>query len=193
MKGIVLDQERRQYFRINQHVSLDYKLISEAEMKQSQLPTQFEVSPFFMLLTHLQELDTDTSYLLRKVAQKDPTLAAVLEIINTKVDTIAKTIAASDVEFDNIVTQHINLSEGGLSFNTQSELPSDHYLAMKLVFEESCMGLLLYGKVLYSNATDEGFFTGIEFCQMPESSRLIMARHIISSQSKELQKQDDDD
>ncbi|MEH6575757.1 MAG: PilZ domain-containing protein [Amphritea sp.] len=188
-----MDQERRQFFRINEHISLDYQEISEEEMQQSPQPTQFEVTPYFTLLTQLQELDADSTFLLRKISQKDPTIGSFLEIINSKVEAIAKTIASSDMEFKNLIAQETNLSEGGLSFDSNSQLATDGFVAMKLIFQESCIGLLLYGKVLYSVSCEDGFNTGIEFCRMPESSRMIIARHIISSQSRQIQNQEDED
>ncbi|WP_315983170.1 PilZ domain-containing protein [Aliamphritea spongicola] len=119
-------------------------------------------------------------------------MGTFLEVTTNKIDAIAKTIASHGVEFDDIKTQEINLSEGGLSFDTHRQVSSGEYLALKLVFQEACIGLLLYGKVLYSTANEDGSDSsnvGIQFCRMPESSRMIIARHIIALQSKELQLQ----
>ncbi|WP_271273978.1 PilZ domain-containing protein [Aliamphritea hakodatensis] len=187
-----MNPERREYYRISENVSLDFQVISEQEMQASSLPTQFKVSPFFTLLSQLQELDTDTTHLLRKIAQKDPAMGTFLEVTTNKIDAIAKTIASHGIEFDDIQTQEINLSEGGLSFDTQRQVNSGEYLALKLVFQEACIGLLLYGKVLYSTANEDDSGSsniGIQFFRMPESSRMIIARHIIALQSKELQLQ----
>ena len=185
-----MNPERREYYRICENVSLDFQVISETEMLANSLPTQFQVSPFFTLLSQLQELDTDTTHLLRKIAQKDPTMGTFLEVTTNKIDAIAKTIASHGVEFENITTQEINLSEGGLSFDTPRQVNKGDYLALKLIFAEACIGLLLYGRVLYSTENDQNSSTvGIQFCRMPESSRMIIARHIIALQSKELQLQ----
>jgi len=186
-----LDQERRKYFRINGDVSLDYKVISEADMKQGKYPAQFEVSPYFTLLGQLQELDNDNNYLLRKIALKDPTLALFLETLNAKIDVIAKTLAVGEMNFDNLSIQNINLSEGGMSFIGKEPVPQGSYLGMKLVFANNYTGLLLYGLVLHSIPEEEGYKIGIEFTDMAESSRTIVVRHILSTQAKELQQKDD--
>lgn len=188
-----MDQERRQYFRINGNVSLDYKVVSETEMEQGMFPSKFEVSPFFTLLTQLQELDHDSSYQLRKISQKDPALSLFLESLNAKIDAIARVVAANGMEFENLSRQNINLSEGGMSFISNEPVQADSYLAMKLVFEDNLTGLLVYGRVLHCVEQEDDFKIGIEFTDMPESSRTIVARHILSCQAKELQQHDQDD
>lgn len=184
-----MNQERRQYFRINGKVAVDYKIITEDEMEHSRIPTQFEVSPFFLLLTQLQNIGSDNDFHLRKIAQKDPSTAAYLESMNEKVEAIAQAVAKSDVEFENLSTQEINLSEGGLSFSSKESIPLNSYLALKVVFEESFSGLLLYGQVLYSGEQGENgeYKIGVEFTDLPESSRMIVARYILSSQARERQ------
>ncbi|GGK68910.1 PilZ domain-containing protein [Amphritea balenae] len=188
-----MNQERRQYFRINGKVALDYKIITIQEMKHSRLPSQFEVSPFFMLLTELQDLSQDSSYQLRKISQKEPAIASYLENLGARINAVAQAVAKSDVEFDNLSTHEINLSEGGLSFSNDVAIELGSYLALKIVFEENLTGLLLYGRVLYCGLADEkGYKIGVEFTDMPESSRMIVARHILSCQARDLQKQDND-
>ena len=188
-----MNQERRQYFRIDGKVALDYKIITEAEMRTSRQPSQFEVSPFFMLLADLQELSQDSSYQLRKIAQKDPAVAAYLENLSLRIDTVAKAIARSDMEFDNLCNHEVNLSEGGISFSNNDAIETGNHLALKVVFEETYTGLLLYGKVLYCGKQQSGGYKiGVEFTDMPESSRLIVARYILSSQARNLKQQDDE-
>jgi len=188
-----LNQERRQYFRINGKVAVDYKVITEDEMQHGRLPTQFQVSPFFLLLTQLHEFSHDNSYQLRKIAQKDPMVASYLENMNNKIDAIAHAIAKSDVEFENLSAQEINLSEGGLSFFSSEAIPVNSYLALKVVFEDTYTGLLLYGQVLYCGEQEEDgqYKIGVEFSDLPESSRLIVARYILTSQSRERQQSDE--
>ncbi len=187
-----MNQERRQYFRIFGKVAVDYKVLTEDEMCHSRLPSQFEVSHFFLLLTELQSYGHDSNYQLRKIAQKDPLVASFLENMNNKIDAIAHAIAKSDVEFENLTTQTINLSEGGMSFSSKEPIPLNTYLALKVVFEETYTGLLLYGQVLYCGEQEDGQYKiGIEFSDMPESSRMIVARYILTSQARDRQQSDE--
>ena len=78
------DQDRRQFFRIDQHISLELKVISESEISDHPKPSQFGVSPNFLLLSELQQMDSASAQLMRKVTEKDPTLASVLNIMNDR-------------------------------------------------------------------------------------------------------------
>lgn len=183
------EEDRRQYFRIDQKVSLEMKVVSEQEISNHPLPTQFDVSPNFLLLSELQTLDAESSHLLRKIAEKDSNLASFLTIVHDKVERIAQAIASDEMHMNNAMMQEINLSEGGLQFISDAEVAEDTLLSIKLVFPESCLGLLLYGQCCRSQLLDDGgYLTGVEFIRMPESCRTILARQIFESQARQRQK-----
>ena len=48
-----MDQERRQFYRIDQPVVIDYKVVSRDEVAGSSQPYQFNVSPYFLLQSQL--------------------------------------------------------------------------------------------------------------------------------------------
>ncbi|MGB0468489.1 MAG: hypothetical protein ACPGF7_13305, partial [Pontibacterium sp.] len=70
------EQERRKFFRIDHQVSIELKTISAEEIAKNPTPVQFEVSPYFLLLSQLQDLDTEGDHLLRKIAEEDANTAA---------------------------------------------------------------------------------------------------------------------
>lgn len=182
------EQDRRKFFRIEHQVSIELKLISEEEFGANPTPVQFEVSPYFLLLTELQALDTDREHLLRKIAEKDGQIASYLEILNNKIQAIARAVAAGGIDLDSLMSQEVNLSEGGVMFEYDTQLKSDQYLAIKLIFPESCIGLLLYGKTTRIIPLENGKFkTGVEFLRMPESCRTLLARQVMRLQSKQRQ------
>jgi len=185
-------QERRQYFRIDQRVSLELKVVSEQEIANHPDPTQFDVSPNFLLLTELQALDTDTSHLLRKVAEKDNNIATLLSVMHSKIERIAQAVASSEMTIGNAAIQEVNLSEGGLQFRHKEAIEQDTFLSIKLIFPESCIGLLLYAQSLRSDKmADDSHLVSVEFIKMPENCRMILARQIFESQAKQRKQQSD--
>lgn len=180
------DQDRRQFFRIDQHISLELKVISESEISDHPKPSQFGVSPNFLLLSELQQMDSASAQLMRKVTEKDPTLASVLNIINDKIERIAQAIASDEMTVGHAAIQEVNISEGGLQFMSDSQYTSEDCFSMKLVFPDSCIGLLLYATCLRSTAQADGRYqTSAEFVQMPENCRMILARQIFESQARQ--------
>lgn len=186
-----MDQDRRQFYRIDHPVVLDYKVVSEAEVASSSQPYQFNVSPYFLLQSQLAEIDAECRHLIYKVAESTPHLATYLQHLNKKIDLIGRTLADSHLDIEACHRRTINLSEGGLSFIANEALELGTLLAIKLVFPENSLGLLLYAEVQRSEAKEDRFDIGIAFRKMPESCRMLLARLIIETQSRERQAQFD--
>ncbi|MGH1462633.1 MAG: PilZ domain-containing protein [Neptuniibacter sp.] len=183
------EQDRRQFFRIDQHISLELKVISSDEISDHPQPNQFDVSPNFLLLTELQQMDAASSQLLRKISEKDNNLSSFLQIIHDKIERIAQAIASSEMTISNAAIQEVNISEGGLQFFSDQPYEPDTFFSLKLVFPESCIGLLLYGTCVRSIPMADGRYqTSFEFVKMPESCRMILARQIIESQARQRKK-----
>jgi c-di-GMP-binding flagellar brake protein YcgR len=184
------EQDRRQYFRIDQRVSLELKVISEAEIDAHPNPTQFDVSPNFLLLSELQEMDTQSSHLLRKIAEKENNIASFLQIMHNKMERIAQAIASSEMTIGNAAIREVNLSEGGVQFRDKNAIEEGSFISVKLIFPESCLGLLIYAQCCRSERMGDGsYLTGVEFIKMPESCRMILARQIFESQARLRKKQ----
>lgn len=184
------EQDRRQYFRIDQRVSLELKVISEAEIDIHPNPTQFDVSPNFLLLSELQEMDAESSHLLRKISEKDNNISSLLKIMHNKMERIAQAIASSEMTIGNAAIQEVNLSEGGVQFRHNESFEEGCFLSVKLIFPESCLGLLIYAQCIRSERMGDGsYLTGAEFVKMPESCRMILARQIFESQARQRKKQ----
>ncbi|MBY4675272.1 PilZ domain-containing protein [Marinobacterium arenosum] len=178
------DKDRRQFFRINQKVALDIRPIQESELLAGPRPEQFEVSPAFSLLCELHEQDAESHHLLRKIAERDGAVASYLQLLNNKIDALGRALVSSSINMDRMIHQHINLSEGGMLFQYPQPLDEDGYLAMKLIFPDSCLGILLHARVLRCKRLADEFEIAVEFYRLPENCRTQLARQIIESQAQ---------
>ncbi len=183
-------QDRRQFYRIEHQVAIEYELVPETDVMASARPYQFDVSRHFLLLSEIQAMDADTGHLLRKIGEKQPEVAAYLKLLDNKLNRIARSLVSEELKGTGSLRLHnINLSEGGLSFDCDDDLPLGQYLALKLVFPDSLLGLLLYATVQRNEAVEGGYQIGIEFIKMPESCRTLLARFILEAQAQERQRQ----
>ena len=65
-------------------------------------------------------------------------------------------------------------------------MESGQYLAIKLTLLPSCVGLLLYGRVVNYSSDDSGnHLINICFENIDESSRSLIARHVLLYQAKQ--------
>ncbi|WP_188860157.1 PilZ domain-containing protein [Marinobacterium nitratireducens] len=185
-----MSQDRRQFYRIDHKVALEYRVVPESDVMTSARPYHFDVSPHFLLLGELQALDSETSHLLRKIGESQPDIAGYLKLINTKIDMIANSLVSQELtDTSGLRLKSINLSEGGLSFDSNQALRQGDYLALKLVFPESHLGMLLYARVQRCAPIQDGFHIAIEFFKLTESCRTLIARYILEAQARERQRQ----
>lgn len=189
-----MSQERRQFFRIKPQVALEYQSVTEQDVRTSQQPYQFDVSPYFLLLTELHELEADSSHVMRKLSEKDPNLAAYLQLLNAKIDAVAKAVSAKGMdEVRQMSMQTTDLSEGGMSFIGAQPLDIGQFVAMKIVLPDACIGLLVYAQVQRCEKLDNGGYDlGVAFHKLPENCRTLLARYVIESQARERQRLNDE-
>ncbi|MFC6672482.1 PilZ domain-containing protein [Marinobacterium aestuariivivens] len=184
-----MGQDRRQFYRIDHRVALDYRVVPEADVMSSARPYHFDVSPHFLLLGELQSMESDTGHLLRKIAEKQPDVAAYLKLLNRKIDAVAQSLVSEELSNSSgLRLKSINLSEGGLSFDSNQSLNQGDYLALKLVFPENRLGMLLYARVQRCYQIEGGFHIAIEFFKLTESCRTLIARYILEAQARERQR-----
>ncbi len=186
-----MEQERRQFYRIDHPVILEYRVVTESEVAGSPQPYQFDVSPYFLLQSQLAEIDNECQHLLYKVAESTPHLATYLQSLNKKIDLIGRTLSYSGIETESAQPYLVNLSEGGISFSEESPIELGSYLALKLIFPDNGLGLLLYARVQRCLAAESGYDIGVSFMKMSESCRTLLARLIIEAQARERKRQND--
>jgi len=178
-------RERRNYYRINYPLALEYHRVDMKTILASDEPQQFNVSPYFTLQLHLAELETEFIGLFNRVNETQPQVAACLELLNRKIELIGKTLVRGDLDIEDAHIVDANLSESGLSFEASEPLEIKTLLALKLIFPNDSIGLLLYGEVVRCEAVSGMYEIGVHYLKMPERCRSILARTIIRAQMRQ--------
>ena len=178
-----MDQERRQFFRIDHPVLIEYRTIND-EVNDLPNADQFEVSPHFHLQAELAEIDSETSSLLARLRGQDSTIVDLFKLLNRKVDAIASSLSNGPGHLHGAAPQLVNLSQGGISFVTQHHFKPNELMAIKLVFPSNQLGLLLKGRVIRSWDEDDHIQTAIEFERMPERYRTLLARCVFEADAR---------
>ena len=181
--------DRRQYYRIDHPVVIEHQRVSDEDVARSDQPFQFEVSPWFSLQAQLRSIDAEAHQHLHRVGEHSASVRACLQIINRKIELIAQTLIDDAPELAQGEPQFINLSEGGINFVVDEPLAHNQALALKLVFTESRLGLMLYARVIRVESQAEGFEVAAEFLRMPESCRTQLARMILEAQARQRQQE----
>lgn len=179
-------QERREYFRINDWVAIEFVAVEHSCISDDTLAFPLPVPREFSLLNQLHAIDTENSSLLHLIGEKDRTLASYLKSTNDKIDLLATALVHSDQRLTDMPQKTVTLSEGGLAFNNPEPLESGAYLAIKMVLLPSGIGLLLYGQVVdCQRHSSENHFINIRFERLSEINRQVIARHVLQYQARE--------
>ena len=171
---------RRQFFRIEDRASVEV-----APLPVNRTAAEFfELSPEFGLISEFQLLDVESKHLLRSVTDKDKNLGQFLKVMNKKLDSLSRVLALNNHILPSESILEVNLSEGGMSFFTDTAYQEQERVALKLILLPSYSGLLLEGSVLSCIGDSAPFELHIEFSNISEAYQQLIARHIMRIQSQ---------
>lgn len=175
--------DRREYYRIDDTIALDFSLLSGPQALASD--ALHDASPLFNLLSDLHLMDFESQHLLRHISERDRTLANYLKVMNKRIDLLGQAVAQSLLR-DIGAPRRVSLSEGGISFNHPQAVPAGSHLALKMVLMPQALGLLLRAQVMHCQARDDGQFEiGTEFEALTDAQRQLLARHILQKQAQQ--------
>ena len=173
--------DRREYYRIEDTIALDFRLLSGPEAQPSSVLN--DSSPLFNLLSDLHLLDYESQHLLRHISERDRTLASYLKVINKRIDLLGQALTQNLLQ-DIGQPRQVTLSEGGAGFICNQALAEGSHLALKMVLMPQALGLLLRARVIHCQALGDGQYeVGTEFEALTEAQRQLLARHILQKQA----------
>jgi hypothetical protein len=176
--------DRREYFRVDDAVLLQYKIIDQNTAIQHQVPSEFSENIGYTLIRELKQLDHENSSLLRTLAENNRELELYLKYLNSKIDLVANGLADSLKPANQEEPQPVSVSEGGIAFRATEALPKDTCLALQISFISSHITLVLFAKVIHcNNSAGQDFFTAATaFVGLSNSDRQTLSKHIMQVQ-----------
>ncbi len=141
-----------------------------------------EDSLLFNLLGDLHLLEYDAQPLLRSVGESDRTIANYFKIINKRIDLLGQ-VLASNLLKDIGPARDVSLSESGMTFIDEITHPIDTLLNLKIVLLPQGFGLHVDARVIEHRSSADGIQTVTVFENVPDSTRQILARHILHKQA----------
>jgi len=183
-------QDNRGFYRIRDKVILSYTPVAETDITNPESEFPISLSPSFELLSELHQLDAEQNQALRTIADKDKDIALCLRNAGRKIELLARAIIQDSDELEDLEPVEVTLSEGGISFTDRKPFAADSLMALKLFLLPSYIGLALYGRVVHSNEHFKGgHLVHLEFEQLNETQRQLLARHVMQYQAKQRREQ----
>ena len=185
--------ERRNFFRIDDSVSMSYRRISEHELDDRIDKIEKEVEGNFTVMGSIASINQSMAGIMHRIEGDEPDIADYLKAINNKIDILGRALLSSDNELTQQPAQPVNLSASGLAFYTFKPIDAGTILELRLLLMPSFTGIITFGEVVGCDRMDdsvEGFnyFTRVNFMHMREKDRDLLICHVIKRQGEFLRK-----
>ncbi|MCP3870028.1 MAG: PilZ domain-containing protein [Gammaproteobacteria bacterium] len=188
-----LNQDRRQFFRVDDSVSLSYQEIPEASLKKKLEHQQKDLDYGFTIMSSLGVITQEMAGVLRKIEVESPDIARYLKSLDSKVDLLGRAFLAWTTELADQPVSAVNLSASGIAFDSPTPVTVGVVLELKLLLP-SFTGLIVYAEVIACKKMDEApsgdrlYQTRVQFIHLRENDRDVLIRHVLKRQSQMLRK-----
>ncbi len=178
--------ERREYFRIDDQVYLEFRPVGAGELESLAHRTG-EAGDLCSLVLQLSAMASQASNLLAIIRKEQPEIGHYLGLLDRKIELVASAVVGANLR-DLTPNRLVNLSAGGIAFDIESPLQDGMSLALKLVCFPSRLCISTLGRVVYCRPGDsEGQWrVGIAFTDLDNTARDALVRHTLERQSAQL-------
>lgn len=177
--------ERRQYFRIDDHIYFEYRVIGPGETYSDvTMANQLlgENNQKYMEATqYFQGIDYELAELSQTISINEPAIAHYLNLLNSKIDYLARQMLMTN----KIHMRKVNISLGGMSFKTEEHLKENTHIKLIIYTKPRMVPIIIDAVVIYSQYQSENYYrTSVTFNQLNNEQEQLLAQHILLAQIK---------
>lgn len=187
--------ERRQFFRIDDSLSLSYRQIPFDRLAASIECLENEIDSDFTVVSSLAAVSQEMTGTLNKIESSRPEIAAYLKSLNRKIDILGRALMAQTTELLNQPAQAVNLSATGISFQVTEFIQPGSTLELKLLLTPSYAGILSFVEVIGCDPAasgpeqpDPGYNLRTAFVHIRERDRDVLIQHVIQRQGAQIRR-----
>jgi hypothetical protein len=182
--------ERRAFFRIDDSIQVNYRVISQNELPES-IDEVLKGTDRFTVMTRLQAISQHLSAPLHRIEQRDPDIADYLKALDEKINLLGQSFLVQENELLEHPSLSVNLSAGGIALDIAEKLELGNLVELKLLLLPSYTGVVAYGEVIgieESLTGEEGYpyHTRVNFTLIRNSDQDALIRHITRRQGEML-------
>ncbi len=181
--------DRRRYFRIDDHIMLKYRVIPSNEVQSVSERLRAPLPNAFSLSSDFAELKQESTILQRSIESSSPAISKYMGILDKKLDMIAKVLLIQNMGSDEQLWRKVNLGAGGMSFESHVDIPAASMLEIKMGLLPSHAGLITVGKVIRCQKKSDGisgYYVALCFLHVRDSDRELLVQHVLWRQAQML-------
>jgi len=180
--------ERRQHFRIEDQIYFDYKLLEPGSFYSDKLITEELLGQcgkrYLETTQYFQSLDYELAELTQSLAMKEPALAHYLNLINSKIEYLARHLMIGE----KIHLRKVNISLGGMAFKTKERIKEKTPLKIIIYTKPKMLPIVVNATVVYSQYHNENqYHTAVQFEELDKEQEQLLSQHIIIAQQAKCQ------
>jgi hypothetical protein len=188
--NMVRAENRRQYFRIEDMVELNYRIIDEQDVVESS-QNAHNILNECTLSSVLDSISQETARLLHRMEKSHPDIAPFLKLLDSKIDLIAQSVMLQINPEDKKNTRAINLSASGLAFHSEVAVEPGVFLELRLMLLSFRVLMVTCGKVIQctrGSGSDGGspYLVTADFVEMREQDRDLLIQHLVKRQIQQI-------
>jgi len=181
------ENERRQFFRIEDSICLQVEKISPEEYAQSEQELAGKNSEAFLVSADFVSLNNEFNHLLNKIKTSSSELAQYLELLNRKIDLLGHHLLDNELPCTEADRVPVNLSAAGIAFDHAEPLDPGQQLRIRMVLFPEKIGILAFGVVVdCRNADENSHKVCAEISHIREQDQELMIKHNLNKQMEEL-------
>jgi len=186
------NNERRDFFRIEDEVYLDLETISTDEYNSASDTLNNLDNDSFCLSADFATLNNNLHPVLNNIKQIHPDIAQYLELLNNKIDSLGEPILHKSAVYDENKRIKANISASGIMFESESIHTVGDLLRLEIVLFPEKIGVLIFGKVIKTSvSTGQKQNLSIEFEHIRTEDQELMIKHNLNKQMIDLREKND--
>jgi len=192
MNEIAFDEDssgRRRFCRVEDEVILHFCQIPAQEADRLDAPLAPSLQPFATFF-HLTEQRERMRRQLQGLRTESPKIFRCINALEQRFELIEAALLTHYLDGIADMRRPVQLSAGGISFQTSVSYKAGTVLSLQLILVPALTGIATRGRVLRSlrkltKDRDPPYLTVVEFVDIKESTRDLIARHVFARQRRQ--------
>lgn len=191
------NEERREHFRINDSLFIQYKVIDQETAEQlGQQLINIEHGETNQHQVQLLSLQTAFTLVTDQINHYDREVARALRLLNEKINLIERSINKPDPTQIPSQKRDVNLSGGGLGLLTEQQLQTKSAVSVQIELRSSGVTIQAVASTISCTKvqpenSETPYYLRLAFTKMNEQDRDLLIKHILFRQAEELRANND--
>ncbi|MFC3907909.1 PilZ domain-containing protein [Legionella dresdenensis] len=175
--------ERRQHFRIEDQIYFEYKVLDAGSFISEKAITEELLGKtgqrYLETTQYFQSLDHELAELTQTLALGEPTLAHYLNLLNAKIDYLARHLTIGEKTH----LRKVNISLGGMAFKSRERIKEKTRLKIVIYTKPKMIPIVVGAIVVYSQYLSEhSYRTAVQFETLNQDQEQLLSQHIMLTQ-----------